>query len=220
MRIYNNSQNRERQRWEHDILAQLKAHKLSFRIPEPLPSLDDAQQTFVPLSNGADACMFELIPGSLPKLTCVEDIGRASGELLSAIQEVKLAQKCPTPPYHDLYAVHHSVDHDSFFREINGPDFDAIRPAADKAVAFIKVGRLNCGIVAGWLMGGWVGGTERSVSLIVRASQTTLLKPHSQDMEQKIEKFRALKLPECLIHGDLHYDNVRTWMAAGCSWMP
>jgi Ser/Thr protein kinase RdoA (MazF antagonist) len=28
-------------------------------------------------------------------------------------------------------------------------------------------------------------------------------------MEAKIEKFRAMKLPECLIHGDLHYDNVR-----------
>lgn len=26
-------------------------------------------------------------------------------------------------------------------------------------------------------------------------------------MEQKIEKFRAMRLPECLIHGDLHYDN-------------
>lgn len=146
MRIYNNSGNRARVQWEHDILAQLNAQKLSFHLPSPLPSLADAKLTYAPLSNGADACMFELIPGTLPKLTCVQDIGRASGELLEAIQKVKLSQKCPTPPYHDLYAVHHAVDHDSFYREMAGPDFDAVRPAADKAVAYIKV-RPSFGLV-------------------------------------------------------------------------
>lgn len=145
LRIYNNSGNRARVQWEHDILAQLNAEKLSFQLPSPLPSLADAKCTFAPLSNGADACMFELIPGTLPKLTCVQDIGRASGELLEAIQKVKLSQHCPTPPYHDLYAVHHAVDHASFFREIAGPDFDAVRPAADKAVAYIKVCRWSVG---------------------------------------------------------------------------
>jgi homoserine kinase type II len=152
MRIYNNSGNVARQQWEHDILAQLNSQKLSFQLPKPLPVLADPKLTFTPLSNGADACMFELIPGTLPKLTCVEDIGRASGELLSAIQQVKLSQTCPTPPYHDLYAVHHAIDHDSFFREMAGPAFDAIRPAADKAVAYIKVGGRAGGLGGGiWM---------------------------------------------------------------------
>lgn len=112
MRIYNNSNNRERVQWEHEILRQLNAQKLSFHLPKPLPSLADPTLTYAPLSStAADACMFELIPGALPKLTCVEDIGRASGELLEAIQKVDVgALKCPTPPYHDLYAVHHAVD--------------------------------------------------------------------------------------------------------------
>lgn len=71
-------------------------------------------------------------------LNPVKDIGRASGELLEAIQKVKLEQECPTPPYFDLYAVHHAVDHDSFFQEMASVDFDSIRPAADKAIHYIK----------------------------------------------------------------------------------
>lgn len=73
LRIYNNSNNRARVVWEHEILKQLNAQKLSCSLPTPLPTLNDPSVTYAPLSSiAADSCMFEIIPGTLPKLTCVE----------------------------------------------------------------------------------------------------------------------------------------------------
>lgn len=46
-------------------------------------------------------------------------------------------QSSPTPPYWDLYAVHHAVDRESFVANMRGPDFDAVRAASDKALADI-----------------------------------------------------------------------------------
>lgn len=165
LRIYNNGMNRARVRWEHEILSQLNSQSLSFALPKALPDLA-AGQPFTELSNGAEASVFEIIPGSLPKLTCAREIGAAAGELLQAIQNVKLDVPSPTPPYHDIYAVHHAVNRDLFFEKLRGPDFEGVRPAAQKA--------------------------ERLML----------------EMEELLAKFKAMGLPEILIHGDLHYDNV------------
>lgn len=72
----------------------------------------------------------------------------------------------PTPPYFEIFKVHHAVTRESFYREMAGKDFDGVRASADKMVRYI------------------------------------------QDMEKQIDALKALNLPFCLIHGDLHYDNV------------
>lgn len=131
LRIYNNGRNSKRVHFEHEILRQLNKVPLSFQVPHFLPTLEDPSKTNVLLSNGAEACLVEVIPGGLPKLTCVQDIGRASGELNTAIAKVDVTEAmCPTPPYYDLFAVHHAVTPELFYREIDGPAFDATRPYA------------------------------------------------------------------------------------------
>jgi Ser/Thr protein kinase RdoA (MazF antagonist) len=116
LRVYNNGLNSARVNFEHEILKQLRPKKLSFRLPTTIPSLIDGK-SHVLLSNGAEASLFELIPGVLPKLTRVREIGRASGELNSAMADVKITnQACPTPPYYELFKVHHAVTRELFFQ--------------------------------------------------------------------------------------------------------
>lgn len=47
---------------EHAILAQLAKQELSFKVPTVLPALNTGAP-YVVLSNGAAACIFEVIPG-------------------------------------------------------------------------------------------------------------------------------------------------------------
>jgi hypothetical protein len=47
---------------EHDILAQLAKQTLSFKVPAAKPTLKGSEP-YVVLSNGAAACVFEIIPG-------------------------------------------------------------------------------------------------------------------------------------------------------------
>jgi hypothetical protein len=68
LRIYNNGKNSARVKFEHEVLRQLGQQKLSFEIPRTLPSLGD-KKPHVLLSNGAEACIFYVIPGALPKTT-------------------------------------------------------------------------------------------------------------------------------------------------------
>lgn len=103
---------------------------------------------------------------SLPKLTAVRAIGAASGELSAALGSVSVPLQPPTPPYHNLWAVHHAVTRDSFCSTMAGPAMDGVRASADALAAEVRA------------------------------------------MELKLEGFRALRLPEQLVHGDLHYDNV------------
>lgn len=48
---------------EHDILAQLSQQSLSFKVPAAKPTLQ-SNEPYVVLSNGAAACVFEIIPGT------------------------------------------------------------------------------------------------------------------------------------------------------------
>jgi len=138
LRVYNNGLNTKRVVFEHAVLAELGKQALSFEVPRMVPSLD-GKTTHVTLSNGAQACIVEVIKGGLPKLSCVRDIGRASGELNTAIGKVVVPKElCPTPPYFELFKVHHAITADKFYKEINGPSFDGVRPFADKMVKEIR----------------------------------------------------------------------------------
>ncbi len=112
LRLYNNSGNLNRIVFEHEVLFLLSAeNKFPFKIPTPY--LSTSRTVFVQLTPELYATLWEVIEGSLPKLRLVEEIGAASGLLSDAL--VKLTDKidptkCPTPPYYDLYAVHHAVN--------------------------------------------------------------------------------------------------------------
>jgi homoserine kinase type II len=125
LRIYNNGLNEKRVQFEHEILRQLnKMPPFSFKVPNFIQS-KEGTTTIARLSNGADACMCTLIPGNLPKLTCVEDIGRASGELNTAMANVKVdPTMCNTAPYWKMWDVHHAVTKENFQEGMAGPAFD------------------------------------------------------------------------------------------------
>lgn len=165
LRVYNNGNDPRKVRFEHAVLQQLAAMELSFKIPVPLPSLE-AGLPHALLSNGAEASLFEIIPGKLPKLTMAKEIGRASGELSLALARVKVDFPSPNPPYYDIYKVHHAVTRENFLSAVASSDFDHVRDAITELVKEL------------------------------------------QDIEQLAAKLLDLQLPQQLIHGDLHYDNV------------
>jgi homoserine kinase type II len=138
LRIYNNGLNEKRVKFEHEILRQLNEMPpfSSFQVPNFLPSSKRIEgcsttttttttTTIARLSNGADACMCTLIPGHLPKLTCVQDIGRASGELNTVLAKVQVdPTMCNTAPYWKMWDVHHAMTRENFEEAMAGPAFD------------------------------------------------------------------------------------------------
>lgn len=133
LRVYNNGNDSNRVRFEHSILGQLNKMGLSIRIPTTVPSLESGSP-HVLLSNGAEASLFHIIPGYLPKLTMVNEIGRASGELNAAMSRVKLDLVSPNPPYYELYKVHHAVTREKFFERVAGAEFNDCRQAITELV--------------------------------------------------------------------------------------
>eukprot|EP01038_Epipyxis_sp_PR26KG_P005885 gene5885-8115_t len=135
LRIYNNGNNFERVVFEHAILDELRDVQLSFKIPTTIRSLEN-KQAYARLSNGAEASLFEIIAGKLPKLSKVYEIGKASGELSAALADVKLDGKLniksfPNPPYYELYKVHHAVTKESFTEVMKSELFDHVRKYSD-----------------------------------------------------------------------------------------
>ena len=149
LRIYNNGFNSARVNFEMAILDQLRSMDLSFMIPTTIRSLEDGQ-SHVKLSNGADATLFCLIPGTLPKLTLVKAIGKASGELNAALERVHLDLPSPNPPYYDIYAVHHAVTREAFFKEIETPAFNACKKSMDYMIGEFHLSRLEFVIISGF----------------------------------------------------------------------
>ena len=109
LRLYNNSNNAARVKFEHAVLRWLvdNVKTLSFALPVTLPALNG--EAYITTASGAEAALFRLIPGRLPKLSCTRAIGRASGELTLAMEKVAVPLASPTAPYWDIYAVHRSV---------------------------------------------------------------------------------------------------------------
>ena len=132
LRIYNNGCDYPRVNFEHHVLLELaKSSKLSSKVPVPILSKDG--KSHVLLSNGTEATLFEYIPGELPKKTRARDIGRASGELVTALATISITDVSPNPRFCDLYKAHHATTREIVFEEIKKPAFD-ITPTARKYI--------------------------------------------------------------------------------------
>ncbi len=88
LRIYNNGNKSAKVQFEHAVLAQLAQQKLSFEVPTVIRS--KAGRPHELLSTGAECCVFSIIPGTLAKTTSPEEVGRATGELNTAMGKVKV----------------------------------------------------------------------------------------------------------------------------------
>eukprot|EP00960_Hanusia_phi_P033049 750228-Hanusia_phi.AAC.1 len=139
MRIYNNGGNSVRVKYEHAVLKELNKQSMSFQVPNYVPSKKTGD-THILLSNGAEACMCNIIPGELPKSAEPASIGRAAGELLVALGKVKIDLKSPTPPYFDIYKVHHAISREKFFEEIEKPWAESCKGAMEVMVEeFLRI---------------------------------------------------------------------------------
>ena len=81
--------------------------------------------------------MCNVIPGVLPKTTNPEILGRAAGQLSTALETVKVDMKAPTPPYFDIWDVHTHINPEAYKRETEKPEMDFIRePITTLTTAF------------------------------------------------------------------------------------
>lgn len=184
IRVYVNGNDTQRVQWEHDILAALRRHMkdhttITFRTPEAILSRNG--RFFEVLSTGTCCCVFKCIPGTLAKTTSPREVGRAMGQLssiLAAISPQFDPKSCKTPPYYDLWNVHHSIRtreaFDGILLKHTSEWFRA--PLCDPELWQLLLTRLY-------------STADSTASLLSGGESRTLLRAH-------------------LIHGDLHYDNV------------
>lgn len=141
LRIYNNGAKSDKVAFEHDLLLQLGRQPLSFQVPRALPALGSGAR-HVKLSSGDDACVFEIIPGSLAKTTGPREVGRATGELCTAMGRLDMGGReteAPVAPYYDVFRVHHSLDREGFYRQVvENPGFDVCRADIDSLASGIR----------------------------------------------------------------------------------
>lgn len=182
LRIYNNGNDTKRVEFEHLILNKLQDLSFSFKIPKPLKIKNE--KIHFPLSNGTEAVVFEMIPGSLPTdaltFDLVHKIGLACGELNNKISQIKITQDelnlCTTLPYYDLWSVHNQIGNsENFYNAINSSLFD------------------------------------NSKDFPELRSEANYLVEEIQNLQLKLNDYLALSesdLPKQLIHGDLHHENI------------
>uniref|UniRef100_A0A7S3RAN5 Aminoglycoside phosphotransferase domain-containing protein n=1 Tax=Dunaliella tertiolecta TaxID=3047 RepID=A0A7S3RAN5_DUNTE len=137
LRIYNNGGMSEKVVFEHAILAQLAPQPLSIQVPRTLPSKNGRPHEL--LSNGAECCVFYVIPGELAKTTSPKEVGRATGELNSAMGKLKLDMEAPIAPYFELFKVHHAISEELFYQEMAKPELDVAREPIDYLVEQTKI---------------------------------------------------------------------------------
>ncbi|GBF97428.1 hypothetical protein Rsub_09594 [Raphidocelis subcapitata] len=134
LRVYNNGGHTDKVDFEHAVLQQLGQQRLSFAVPRAKPSLRDGKPHVV-LSSGDAACVFEIIQGDLAKTTAPREVGRATGELCTAMGRVDLGGReaqAPVPPYYDVFHVHHAMDRDLFYKQVaENPGFSVCRGSID-----------------------------------------------------------------------------------------
>jgi len=110
LRVYRNTRDPARVRYEHAVLLALQKSGLSFRVPAPLPSGAGAGPTLVEAPDGALAALFPELPGAAPDRADPAHLtacGAALAELHAALHRLDVP---PPPPgaatYGDLDRIH------------------------------------------------------------------------------------------------------------------
>jgi Ser/Thr protein kinase RdoA (MazF antagonist) len=112
LRLYRNTRDPARVRYEHAVLLALQGQGLSFRVPAPVPAAVPAAggDTVVVAGDGALAALFPRLPGAPPDRSNPAHLracGAALAELHAALRRLDLG---PPPPgggtYGDLERVH------------------------------------------------------------------------------------------------------------------
>jgi homoserine kinase type II len=171
LRIYNNGCNTEAVEYEHAILNAIDRNSLPFQVPKYLQSKNG--KTMEQLQSGTQCCMCERIPGVLPKNSDPKPLGRAAGQLMSAMSQISLPLQPPIAPYYRVYDVHKAIggDKDKFYDYCKGSQFDECRQGIESLCQALH------------------------------------------EIDAMIERYLAADandIPQHIIHGDLHYDNVLT----------
>lgn len=140
LRIYNNGGKSNKVVFEHEVLQQLGKQALSFQVPTAKRSRNGKAHEL--LSSGDEACVFEIIPGTLAKTTSPQEVGRATGELCSAMAAIDMGGReasAPVPPYFDVFNVHHSMNRELFYKQVaENPGFAVCREAIDYLTSEIR----------------------------------------------------------------------------------
>ena len=86
----------------------------------PIPLIQISHTLNPKPRSGTQACVCKVIPGKLPKAAQPEIIGLAAGELVTALEKVDIGDlKSPTPPYYEIYDVHHAINKEKFLAEVS-----------------------------------------------------------------------------------------------------
>jgi homoserine kinase type II len=141
LRIYVNTRDPARVRYEHEILRALAGQSLSFAVPKPVETRDGG--TFATLPGGELAALFDLIPGEPPgerDRAYLRECGVALGELHGALRAIatpaspEVAAQNALERIHPLVPDPWSID-DAIVRVILG----ALRPAIPRLYASLPV---------------------------------------------------------------------------------
>lgn len=168
LRIYNNGGNTAAVEYEHAILNHLDRTGLPFAVPQYIESLSG--NTIMALESGTQCCMCLRIPGVLPKTSDPQPLGRATGQLMTAMERVTVPEdfQPPIAPYYRVYDVHKAIggDKNKFYDYCQGPQFDDCRQGIETLCDALRA------------------------------------------MDDRVAILLDQNLPQQIIHGDLHYDNV------------
>lgn len=180
LRIYNNGCNTAAVEYEHAILENIDRSSLPFQVPQYIPSLTDSGRTMMELDSGDQCCMCLRIPGVLPKTSDPKPLGRATGQLMKAMEKIHLdiTLTPPIAPYYRVYDVHKAIggDKTKFYNYCQGPEFNDCRAGIESLCSALHK-------------------IDDAVEIMLSMGTTAL--------------------PQQVIHGDLHYDNVLCDAATG-----
>jgi homoserine kinase type II len=109
LRVYRNTRDSARVRYEHAVLLALQDAGLSFRVPAPLPSGDGTGPTLIETADGSLAALFPELPGAAPDRTDPAHLaacGAALAELHAALRRQNVAPPPAAATYGDLDRIH------------------------------------------------------------------------------------------------------------------
>ncbi len=111
LRVYQNTTDPDRVRYEHSILAELQQTGLSFQVGAPVPTPDGATLVAFNTERGPDglASLYPLLPGEHPEVrnpAQARAAGRALGELDHALAGIPCPKDRLIPIYGELEQIH------------------------------------------------------------------------------------------------------------------